>query len=133
MFDAHFHIIDPRFELVPNSCYLPKPFTAADYRNRVTAVKVTGGALVSGSFQAFDQDYLKDALAQLGSSFVGVTQVPADITDHEIRELDRAGVRAVRFNLYRGGSARRWRMTTPGRCCGWSRRARWSRPPASAG
>ena len=61
--------------------------------------------MVSGSFQAFDQSYLKDALAQLGPSFVGVTQIPADATDAEILELDRAGVRAVRFNLYRGGSA----------------------------
>ncbi|HTY29754.1 MAG TPA: amidohydrolase family protein, partial [Mycobacterium sp.] len=53
----------------------------------------------------FDQSYLKDALAQLGPSFVGVTQIPVDTTDAEILDLDRAGVRAVRFNLYRGGSA----------------------------
>lgn len=105
IFDAHFHIIDPRFPLVPNSGYLPEPFTAADYLNRVTDLHVTGGAVVSGSFQAFDQDYLKDALAHLGSSFVGVTQIPAEITDADILDLDRVGVRAVRFNLYRGGSA----------------------------
>lgn len=105
VFDAHFHIIDPRFPLVPNNGYLPEPLTAADYLARVADLNVTGGAVVSGSFQAFDQDYLKDALAQLGSSFVGVTQVPAEITDTDILDLDRVGVRAVRFNLYRGGSA----------------------------
>jgi predicted TIM-barrel fold metal-dependent hydrolase len=104
LFDAHFHIIDPRFPLVPNNGYLPEEFTAADYRERVTPLDVTGGAVVSGSFQAFDQTYLKDALAQLGQGFVGVTQIPADTTDDDILALDRVGVRAVRFNLYRGGS-----------------------------
>jgi predicted TIM-barrel fold metal-dependent hydrolase len=105
VFDAHFHIIDPRFPLVPNNGYLPEKFTAADYRERVEALDVTGGAVVSGSFQAFDQTYLKDALAQLGPGFVGVTQIPVDTGDDDILALDRAGVRAVRFNLYRGGSA----------------------------
>jgi predicted TIM-barrel fold metal-dependent hydrolase len=104
-FDAHFHIIDPRFPLVPNNGYLPEKFTAADYRDRVEALDVAGGAVVSGSFQAFDQTYLKDALAQLGPGFVGVTQIPVDTADGDILALDRAGVRAVRFNLYRGGSA----------------------------
>jgi len=41
----------------------------------------------------------------LGPTFVGVTQLPADCPDEQIVELDRAGVRAVRFNLLRGGSA----------------------------
>lgn len=105
VFDAHFHIIDPRFPLVANDGYQPDPFTATDYRERVAALGVTGGAVVSGSFQAFDQTYLRDALAQLGPGFAGVTQLPADTADEEILALDRIGVRAIRFNLYRGGSA----------------------------
>lgn len=60
--------------------------------------------MVSGSFQAFDQRYLIDALSRLGDGFVGVTQVPADITDDALAELDRHRVRALRFNLRRGGS-----------------------------
>jgi hypothetical protein len=60
--------------------------------------------VVSGSFQAFDQTYLLDALERLGPTFVGVTQLPPDTGDEEIRALDRAGVRAVRFNLHRGGT-----------------------------
>jgi Amidohydrolase. len=41
----------------------------------------------------------------LGPSYVGVTQIPGTATDDEIRTLDAAGVRAVRFNVCRGGSA----------------------------
>lgn len=105
VFDAHFHIVDPRFPLVPNNGFVPDAFTAEDYRAQVAPLGVTRGAVVSGSFQAFDQGYLLAALEQLGPSYVGVTQLPADVPDEKIVELDDAGVRAVRFNLFRGGSA----------------------------
>ncbi|MEU5840640.1 amidohydrolase family protein [Rhodococcus sp. NPDC047139] len=105
MFDAHLHIIDPRFPLVENDGYLPDPFTVDDYLARVRRLGVTGGAVVSGSFQAFDQTCLLDALDRLGSTFVGVAQLPVTATDDEIVRLDAAGVRAVRVNVRRGGSA----------------------------
>ena len=60
--------------------------------------------MVSGSFQGFDQTYLLDALERLGPAFVGVTQLPATVTDEEVLALDAAGVRAVRFTLARGGA-----------------------------
>lgn len=66
--------------------------------------RLAGGAIVSGSFQAFDQGYLLDALKRLGERFVGVTQLPASVSDQQLFALDAAGVRAVRFNLKRGGS-----------------------------
>jgi predicted TIM-barrel fold metal-dependent hydrolase len=102
VFDAHFHVIDPRFPLVPNEGYLPDPFPVEDYRRRFPA---DGGAVVSASFQAFDRTYLLDALPRLGPGFVGVAQVPPDITDAEVLELAAAGVRAFRVNLHRGADA----------------------------
>jgi predicted TIM-barrel fold metal-dependent hydrolase len=104
VFDSHFHIIDARFPLVPNEGYLPDNFTCDDYLRAAGSFNLAGGAVVSGSFQAFDQSYLLAALAQLGPAFVGVTQLPAAVADAEILRLDAAGVRAVRFNLKRGGS-----------------------------
>jgi predicted TIM-barrel fold metal-dependent hydrolase len=104
LFDTHLHIIDNRFPLVPNNGYLPEPFTCKDYLVRMEGYSLVGGAIVSGSFQALDQTYLVDALKKLGPSFVGVTQVPVSVSDEELIELDRAGIRAVRFNLKRGGS-----------------------------
>jgi predicted TIM-barrel fold metal-dependent hydrolase len=104
LFDAHFHIIDPRFPLVPNRGYLPERYTVSDYRERMEEYDLRGGAVVSGSFQAFNQDYLVDALQRLGPTFVGVTQLPASVDDEELLELHGYGVRAVRFNHKRGGS-----------------------------
>ena len=103
-FDCHFHIIDKNFPVVPNQGFMPDAFTSEDYLERLKSVDLCGGAVVSGSFQAFDQSYLFHALRVLGPSFVGVTQVPQAVSDEELRALDAAGVRAVRFNVKRGGS-----------------------------
>ncbi len=73
IFDAHLHIIDPAYALVANAGFLPAPFTVEDYRREAGDLGVGGGAVVSGSFQAFDQQYLSDALRALGPSYVGVT------------------------------------------------------------
>lgn len=104
LFDSHLHIIDHRFPLVENNGFTPAEYTCADYRARMSSYKLRGGAVVSGSFQAFDQTYLMDALQKLGPSFVGVTQLPYSVTDEQILALHQCGVRAVRFNLQRGGS-----------------------------
>jgi predicted TIM-barrel fold metal-dependent hydrolase len=104
IFDAHFHIIDPRFPLFPNNGYVPDAFTCDDYLKRMKGYNLAGGAVVTGSFQEFDQSYLLNALEALGPSFCGVTQIPADTPDEKIMRLNAGGVRAVRFNLKRGGS-----------------------------
>ncbi len=103
-FDCHFHIIDKNFPVVANQGFMPDAFTSEDYLERVKAVELCGGAVVSGSFQELDQSYLFHALKFLGPTFVGVTQVPQTISDQELQGLNNAGVRAVRFNVKRGGS-----------------------------
>lgn len=104
VFDSHFHIIDKHFPLIPNQGFVPEEFTCGNYRAAMGEYNLIGGALVSGSFQGFDQSYLIAALAHLGPSFVGVTQLPAEISDAQIMQLHQAGVRAARFNIRRGGS-----------------------------
>ncbi len=104
IFDAHFHIIDQRFKIVPNQGYLPNEFTVDDYLHETHQLDLIGGAVVSGSFQAFDREYLKQALRTLGSNFFGVANIPHDISDEEIKELSTSNIVGVRFNLKRGGS-----------------------------
>jgi predicted TIM-barrel fold metal-dependent hydrolase len=104
IFDSHFHVIDKRFPLLANNGFTPNEFSVADYQQQTHGLGIVAGAVVSGSFQAFDQQYLIKALKQLGPAFVGVTQLPADTCDEEILALHGSGVRAVRFNLRRGGS-----------------------------
>ena len=105
LFDAHLHIIESGFPLIANAGFTPKFFSVQDYCQTMRAYNLVGGAVVSGSFQQYDQSYLISALKKLGPSFVGVTQLPASVTDNELIALHKVGVRAVRFNLQRGGSA----------------------------
>ena len=102
LFDSHFHIIDPRFPLVPNQGYTPPAFPLAEYLEQAKLLGVIAGAVVSGSFQANDQTYMIDTLGKLGAGWVGVTQIANDYPDAEIAKLGKVGVRAVRFNIQRG-------------------------------
>lgn len=102
IFDSHCHIIDHRFPIVANQGYTPPNFTLEDYLKETKPLGVIAGAVVSGSFQANDQTYLADVLPKLGTGWVGVTQIPNDYPDAEIVKLNAIGVRAVRFNVFRG-------------------------------
>ena len=104
LFDSHFHIIDFDFPINENQGYLPPSYVVEDYKTGTANLDVLGGAIVSGSFQGFDQEYLINALKQMGPTFCGVTQLPFTVTDEEIVHLHRHGVKALRFNIKRGGS-----------------------------
>jgi predicted TIM-barrel fold metal-dependent hydrolase len=100
--DSHFHVIDPRFPLVENQGYRPPPFPLDVYRSRAQPLGVAAGAVVSASFQGYDQTYLADTLGRLGAGWVGVAQIAPDTPDAEIVRLAGLGVRALRFNILRG-------------------------------
>jgi predicted TIM-barrel fold metal-dependent hydrolase len=102
LFDAHCHIIDHTFPIIPNQGYTPPHFPLDDYLAQARPLGVGAGAVVSGSFQGFDQTYLRDLLPRLGKGWVGVTQVPDNIPDREIADLAAIGIRALRFNMFRG-------------------------------
>ncbi len=104
IFDSHFHIIDKNFPLIRLNNYLPPEFTVDNYIDRTRDLNIRAGALVAGSFQGFEKDYLISALGQLGDNFVGIIQVPVETSDEEILKLNEAGIRGVRFNVAAGGS-----------------------------
>lgn len=74
IFDAHFHIIDFDYPVIENQGYTPPSYVTEDYLTETADLNVLGGAIVSGSFQGFDQEYLLKALKQMGTAFCGVTQ-----------------------------------------------------------
>lgn len=104
IFDSHFHIIDKNFTLLKLNNYLPPEFTVDDYIQQTKSFNIVAGTLVAGSFQGFETDYMKSALKILGKNFVGTIQIPVTATDGEILDLDKNGIRGVRFNIKAGGS-----------------------------
>lgn len=104
IFDSHFHIINPKYPLIENNGYLPPNFTIENYHDETKNLDIIGGAIVSGSFQKFDQSYLLDALDTLGDNYFGVANIPIEIPQEELNRLNKFNIVAVRFNLKRGGS-----------------------------
>ena len=113
---------------------------AAVHRRRLpragVGLDVAGGAVVSGSFQAYDQTYLVDALQRLGDGFVGVAKVPrghhrrrgagaatrpacarAARTSTAARDFDFVAARTARRTSSRAGTSRSTRDPTDSRGC----------------
>lgn len=106
IFDSHFHIIDFDFPIIENNGYNPPAYTVDDYNVTKEELNIVGGAVVSGSYHGYDQSYLISALEKLGPNFVGVSHLPAAISDSRILQLNDSGIQAVRFNIEQGGSAK---------------------------
>jgi predicted TIM-barrel fold metal-dependent hydrolase len=70
LFDAHFHVFDPAYPLTANQGFVLAPFTAAQYRARVAALGVVGGAVVAASPQGVDPAPLLEA-ARAGPALRG--------------------------------------------------------------
>ena len=80
---------------------MPPEFKEKDYKVWQEDLNIIGGAIVSGSFQEFDQEYLIHALETLNGQFVGTTQLPISTPDEVIEKLNELGIRGVRFNVKR--------------------------------
>ena len=87
-----------------NNGYLPPDFTVENYQEKVKDYGIIGGAIVSGSFQKFDQKYLLDSLKTFGKNYYGVANIPIGMKNRELDELNESNICAVRFHLKRGGS-----------------------------
>lgn len=99
--DAHCHVFGPGdvFPYAPERKYTPidapkeKLFALRDHLGFARNV------IVQASCHGKDNAALVDALKSAGDLARGVAVVRPDITIEELQEMDRAGVRAVRFNF----------------------------------
>jgi D-galactarolactone isomerase len=97
--DCHMHIYDPRFPQSNPGRANPKNATVGDYRllqKRTGTVRVV---VVTPLNYATDNRVTVDALAQLGQNSRGVAVLHPTVTDAELRSLNDAGVRGIRFTL----------------------------------
>lgn len=99
--DAHCHVFGPgeRFPYAPQRKYTPcdapkeKLFALRDF------LGFSRNVIVQASCHGRDNAALVDALQSAGELARGVAVVDPDISDTELEAMDRAGVRAVRFNF----------------------------------
>ena len=108
--DSHIHIYDPRFVAKRPGARLTRDATVSDYRLLQGRLGTSRTVVVQPAAYGFDNAVTIDAIAQLGiANARGVAVVAPTITDAELREMDRLGVRGVRFTQHDPSTA----VTTP--------------------
>jgi 2-pyrone-4,6-dicarboxylate lactonase len=98
--DAHMHVIGPfdRFPLSPQSKYVPFPATWQEQRSvLIGKLGFWGFVVVQATCHGMDNSVVVDALENMAGRAAGVVSVTEDVTTDELRRLDAAGVRGVRF------------------------------------
>jgi predicted TIM-barrel fold metal-dependent hydrolase len=111
--DCHHHIYSSRFKVDPNSTLRPGDASLADYRLLQKRIGTSRNVIVQPSTYGIYNDGLIEALSECGPSARGVAVVNASVTDGELRRLDTARVRGVRFNLATAGGATSMEMLEP--------------------
>src|SRR5262245_29745551 len=111
--DCHHHIYSSRFKVDPNSTLRPGDASAADYRLLQKRIGTSRNVIVQPSTYGIFNDGLIDALGECGPSARGVAVVNGSVTDDELKRLDAARVRGVRFNLATPGGATTMEMLEP--------------------
>ena len=99
--DSHCHVFGPEatFPFAPKRKYTPcdapkeKLFALRDY------LGFDKNVIVQATCHDTDNRALVDALVSSNGKAKGVAFVGEEITDDELKELDRAGVKGVRFNF----------------------------------
>jgi predicted TIM-barrel fold metal-dependent hydrolase len=97
--DCHHHIYDSRFPMAPEATLKPADATVADYRLLQKRIGTTRHVVIQPSTYGVDNRCLLDALTQFGPEARGVAVVNTKVTDAELKALNAAGVRGIRFNL----------------------------------
>src|SRR4051812_28121284 len=101
--DAHCHVLGPgdAFPYAPERKYTPcdagkdQLFALRDH------LGVSRNVIVQATCHGADNRAMVDAVRSAAGRARGVATVRPDVTDAELRELDEAGVRGVRFNFVR--------------------------------
>jgi predicted TIM-barrel fold metal-dependent hydrolase len=97
--DCHHHIYSARFKVDVNSTLRPGDASVADYRLLQKRIGTSRHVVVQPSTYGVFNDGLVESLREFGPEARGVAVVNTNVTDDELKRLDAAGVRGVRFNL----------------------------------
>ncbi|GAA4974334.1 amidohydrolase family protein [Kineococcus glutinatus] len=99
--DAHCHVFGPgdEFPYAPERKYTPCDAGKAQLFALRDHLGVSRNVIVQATCHGADNSAMVDAVRAAGGRARGIATVRPDVTDAELRELDAAGVRGVRFNF----------------------------------
>lgn len=99
--NAHCHVLGPRqrFPFAANAAFIPAEDAP---REALYALNDRLGlarcVVVQSTCHGFDNRATEDAVAGRSDNYRGIALLPCDVADAELRRLDTAGFRGVRFN-----------------------------------
>jgi len=99
--DAHCHVFGPaaRFPFAPERTYTPVDAPKEKLFALHRHLGFERAVIVQASCHGTDNAATLDAIAASGGRYGGIAMVSADIAESEIVELERGGIRGVRFNF----------------------------------
>ena len=99
--DAHCHVFGPaaEFPFAPERKYTPCDASKDQLFALRDHLGISRNVIVQATCHGADNSAMVDAVQAAGGRARGIATVRPDITDAELRRLDDAGVRGVRFNF----------------------------------
>jgi 2-pyrone-4,6-dicarboxylate lactonase len=101
--DAHCHVFGPgeAFPFAADRKYTPCDASKEQLVALRDHLGVSRNVIVQATCHGADNRAMLDAVRAAGNRARGIATVRPDVSDAELRELDEAGVRGVRFNFVR--------------------------------
>jgi predicted TIM-barrel fold metal-dependent hydrolase len=98
--DCHCHVFGPRdrYPWAANRLYTPPPVTLENYLAMLDTVGFERGVMVQTGLYGTDNRFIADAIKAHPKRLRGVALIGESITDRELEDLARAGVRGFRVN-----------------------------------
>jgi 2-pyrone-4,6-dicarboxylate lactonase len=99
--DAHCHVFGPaaRFPYAPDRSYTPPDAPVEMLRRLHAHLGIARAVIVHASCHGTQMDVTLDAIATSHGAYRGVACVDDSITDRELEDLHRGGIRGIRFNF----------------------------------
>jgi predicted TIM-barrel fold metal-dependent hydrolase len=98
--DCHMHIYDPaRFPMPPSPRVAPENAALTQYRQLQQRIGTPRVVIVTPRNYATENEATVTAIREFGRNARGVAVLHPSVTDAELKRLDSAGVRGIRFSL----------------------------------
>jgi 2-pyrone-4,6-dicarboxylate lactonase len=97
--DTHTHVFVAGYPLSPDRGYNPPDSTLADMLHMHSQLGIERVVFTQPSVYGTDNSAILDAMAQIPDRARAVVALDMSVTDDELAEMDRIGVRGVRLNL----------------------------------
>ncbi len=97
--DCHHHIYDHRYPWGLEATLKPGDATVDDYRQLQKRIGTTRNVIIQPSSYGVDNRLLLESIARFEGRARGIAVVNTSVSDAQLAELNRGGVRGIRFNF----------------------------------